>query len=254
MRKTMTGMAVAVLFSFAALYVAFLSPYVELCRTGKYDGSITVSGNYTDWEIIEARTSIYTCRVDGERRYSVSEMWLNGKHFGMDCPALTPGKEVTAEDYDGNFWYVFFPSEQARIPAQRFKTALFTLLAYLCVLFGVYWFYWRPKLIAEKGASAVAKEKFQEKVREMEELKSSIFSDKKEVAEKPQKEEKKERIFVMEDYAGTPTSVLESKIPEFLKSQAELRRKIDAGEIPDPKEKMDEEFADIFRIFKKEDN
>ena len=31
MRKTMTGMAVAVLFSFAALYVAFLSPYVELC-------------------------------------------------------------------------------------------------------------------------------------------------------------------------------------------------------------------------------
>ena len=172
----------------------------------------------------------------------------------MDCPALTPGKEVTAEDYDGNFWYVFFPSEQARIPAQRFKTALFTLLAYLCVLFGVYWFYWRPKLIAEKGASAVAKEKFQEKVREMEELKSSIFSDKKEVAEKPQKEEKKDRIFVMEDYAGTPTSVLESKIPEFLKSQAELRRKIDAGEIPDPKEKMDEEFADIFRIFKKEDN
>ena len=84
MRKTMTGMAVAVLFSFAALYVAFLSPYVELCRTGKYDGSITVSGNYTDWEIIEARTSIYTCRVDGERRYAVSEMWLNGKHFGMD--------------------------------------------------------------------------------------------------------------------------------------------------------------------------
>ena len=100
----------------------------------------------------------------------------------------------------------------------------------------------------------MAKEKFQEKVREMEELKSANFSDKKEVAEKPQKEEKKERIFVMEDYAGTPTSVLESKIPEFLKSQAELRRKIDAGEIPDPRDEMDDEFADIFRIFKKEDS
>ena len=224
MRKTMTGMAVAVLFSFAALYVAFLSPYVELCRTGKYDGSITVSGNYTDWEITEARTSIYTCRVDGERRYAVSEMWLNGKHFGMDCPALTPGKEVTAEDYDGNFWYVFFPSEQARIPAQRFKTALFTLLAYLCVLFGVYWFYWRPKLIAEKGASAVAKEKFQEKVREMEELKSASFSDKKEVEENSQKGEE-ERILFMEDYTGNSATALESKALEFQREKEELRKK-----------------------------
>ena len=66
--------------------------------------------------------------------------------------------------------------------------------------------------------------------------------------------EQKERRFLMEDYAGTPTSVLESKIPEFLKSQAELRRKIDAGEIPDPMQEGDDEFADILRIFKKKDN
>ena len=129
MNRTLGKMVIAIFFSFAVLYMLFLFPYVELCRTGKYDGSITVSGNYTDWEITEARTSIYTCRVDGDRRYAVSEMWLNGKHFGMDCPALTPGKEVTAEDYDGNFWYVFLPQEQARIPAQRFKTALFALLS-----------------------------------------------------------------------------------------------------------------------------
>ena len=189
MNGTLRKMVLAIFFSFAVLYMLFLFPYVELCRTGKYDGSITVSGNYTDWEITEARTSIYTCRVDGDRHYAVSEMWLNGKHFGMDCPALTPGKEVTAEDYDGNFWYVFLPQEQARIPAQRFKTALFALLSYLCVLSGVYWFYWRPRLIAEKEPSAVAKEKFQEKVREMEQLKSSIFSDKKDPTEPAQEVE-----------------------------------------------------------------
>ena len=76
MNGTLRKMVLAIFFSFAVLYMLFLFPYVELCRTGKYDGSITVSGNYTDWEITEARTSIYTCRVDGERRYTVSEMWL----------------------------------------------------------------------------------------------------------------------------------------------------------------------------------
>ena len=142
----------------------------------------------------------------------------------MDCPALTPGKEVTAEDYDGNFWYVFLPQEQARIPAQRFKTALFALLAYLCVLSGVYWFYWRPRLIAEKEASAAAKEKFQEKVREMEELKSAIFSDKKEVEENSQKGEE-ERILFMEDYTGNSATALESKALEFQREKEELRKK-----------------------------
>ena len=224
MDRTLGKMVIAIFFSFTVLYMLFLFPYIELCRTGKYDGSITVSGNYTDWEITEARTSIYTCRVDGERRYTVSEMWLNGKRFGMDCPALTPGKEVTAEDYDGNFWYVFLPQEQARIPAQRFKTALFALLAYLCVLSGVYWFYWRPRLIAEKEASAAAKEKFQEKVREMEELKSAIFSDKKEVEENSQKGEE-ERILFMEDYTGNSATALESKALEFQREKEELRKK-----------------------------
>lgn len=224
MNGALEKMVLAIFFSFAVLYMLFLFPYIELCRTGKYDGSITVSGNYTDWEITEARTSIYTCRVDGERRYTVSEMWLNGKRFGMDCPALTPGKEVTAEDYDGNFWYVFLPQEQARIPAQRFKTALFALLAYLCVLSGVYWFYWRPRLIAEKEASAAAKEKFQEKVREMEELKSAIFSDKKEVEENSQKGEE-ERILFMEDYTGNSATALESKALEFQREKEELRKK-----------------------------
>ena len=224
MNGALEKMVLAIFFSFAVLYMLFLFPYIELCRTGKYDGSITVSGNYTDWEITEARTSIYTCRVDGERRYTVSEMWLNGKRFGMDCPALTPGKEVTAEDYDGNFWYVFLPQEQARIPAQRFKTALFALLSYLCVLSGVYWFYWRPRLIAEKEASAAAKEKFQEKVREMEELKSAIFSDKKEVEENSQKGEE-ERILFMEDYTGNSATALESKALEFQREKEELRKK-----------------------------
>lgn len=224
MNGALEKMVLAIFFSFAVLYMLFLFPYIELCRTGKYDGSITVSGNYTDWEITEARTSIYTCRVDGERRYTVSEMWLNGKRFGMDCPALTPGKEVTAEDYDGNFWYVFLPQEQARIPAQRFKTALFALPAYPCVLSGVYWFYWRPRLIAEKEASAAAKEKFQEKVREMEELKSAIFSDKKEVEENSQKGEE-ERILFMEDYTGNSATALESKALEFQREKEELRKK-----------------------------
>ena len=53
----------------------------------------------------------------------------------------------------------------------------------------MYWFYWRPRLIAEKDASAVAKEKFQEKVREMEQLKSAIFSDKKDPTEPAQEVE-----------------------------------------------------------------
>ena len=224
MNGALEKMVLAIFFSFAVLYMLFLFPYIELCRTGKYDGSITVSGNYTDWEITEAETDIYTSRIDGERRYAVSEMWLNGKRFGMDCPALTPGKEVTAEDYDGNFWYVFLPQEQARIPAQRFKTALFALLSYLCVLSGVYWFYWRPRLIAEKEASAAAKEKFQEKVREMEELKSAIFSDKKEVEENSQKGEE-ERILFMEDYTGNSATALESKALEFQREKEELRKK-----------------------------
>lgn len=86
-------------------------------------------------------------------------------------------------------WYVFFPSEQACIPSQRFKTALFSLLAYLCALSGVYWLYWRPKLTAEKEADAVAKKNYQEKVGEMEELKSAIFSDKKEPTEPAQEVE-----------------------------------------------------------------
>ena len=65
--------------------------------------------------------------------------------------------------------------------------------------------------------------------------------------------EQKERTFVLEDYAGIPTSVPESKIPEFLKSQAELKRKIEAGEIPDPMQEEDD-FSDILQIFKKKDN
>lgn len=225
MNGTLRKMVLAIFFSFAVLYMLFLFPYVELCRTGKYDGSITVSGNYTDWEITEARTSIYTCRVDGERRYAVSEMWLNGKHFGMDCPALTPGKEVTAEDYDGNFWYVFLPQEQARIPAHRFKTALFALLAYLCILSVVYWFYWRPRLIAEKESSAMAKEKFQEKVREMEEVKSAIFSGKKESEENPQDEV----YLYLEDFEGNPTRVPQSNAKEFLAEMEKARERIKQG-------------------------
>ena len=225
MNGTLRKMVLAIFFSFAVLYMLFLFPYVELCRTGKYDGSITVSGNYTDWEITEARTSIYTCRVDGERRYAVSEMWLNGKHFGMDCPALTPGKEVTAEDYDGNFWYVFLPQEQARIPAHRFKTALFALLAYLCILSVVYWFYWRPRLIAEKESSAMAKEKFQEKVREMEEVKSAIFSGKKESEENPQDEV----YLYLEDFEGNPTRVPQSNAKEFLAAMEKARERIKQG-------------------------
>ena len=66
MNGALEKMVLAIFFSFAVLYMLFLFPYIELCRTGKYDGSITVSGNYTDWEITEARTSIYTCRVDGD--------------------------------------------------------------------------------------------------------------------------------------------------------------------------------------------
>ena len=48
MNGTLRKMVLAIFFSFAVLYMLFLFPYVELCRTGKYDGSITVSGNYTD--------------------------------------------------------------------------------------------------------------------------------------------------------------------------------------------------------------
>ena len=241
MNRTLGKMVIAIFFSFAVLYMLFLFPYVELCRTGKYDGSITVNGNYTDWEITEARTSIYTSRVDGERRYTVSEMWLNGKRFGMDYPALTPGKEVTAEDYDGNFWYVFLPQEQARIPAHRFKTALFALLSYLCVLSGVYWFYWRPRLIAEKESSAMAKEKFQEKVREMEEVKSAIFSGKKEIEENPQDEV----YLYLEDFEGNPTRVPQSNAKEFLAEMEKARERIKQGLPPfEEKEPTPEELAE----------
>lgn len=45
---------------------------------------------------------------------------------------------------------------------------------------------------------------------------------------------KKERLFLMNDYAGRATSVPESQVEGWSKLQDELEAKLKRGEIPDP--------------------